>query len=362
MEEKDKPTEQTEGATKLENKKEIFQIMPLVDEVSKQLDTKTQKALIINSMFVPFSQLQASHESLMELSQNELEQNFKKYLIDPPNIEKVADFENYIIDKSFDHDEDFILLNYIKASQADQNTDFNEFIKEWLYIFKPFRSIKSLESRVEEIKNWSNEELEQFYDYYSSMILNEKLFADSIHESCEQPNLYTHSRCSYEPTEKIAPIEAIDNQISVLSHNVKLFMKDSRYANCLAVLHSEKYEFRMQNEAIMIGRGSPDQIVDVEMNFVSEKPCIHVSRNQAIISFLEDCNFYIENCGNRAFRVNGILIPVGAIAILPPNSILDFSDALLMFIPNLKLVEEVKEAMTKAPQSSSKSKKKSENA
>ena len=218
-----------------------------------------------------------------------------------------------------------------------------------------------MKERLQELESWSPEQVDQFYDFYGDSILDEKLFADSTIPSCEQPMLYTHSRCAYEPTGKITPINEIDKTISDLTPMLRYFMKDRRFDNCLAILRSEKYEFLMQSEAIMIGRGSADQIVDVEMNFVSEKPCTHISRNQAIISFLEDCNFYIENCGNRAFRVNGVIIPVGAMGILPPNSILDFSDALLLFIPNLNLVEEVKEAMKKTPQSSSKSKKKSEN-
>lgn len=360
MELKEKPSQSLESSIKTEGKKVIPRIMPDVPHIFFPFRADAQKALVINSMFVPFSQLQASDKSLVTKSQHELEQNFINYLANPPDISENIDVENLNIDKSFDFDEDFILLTYINM-ESSGSVDFKEFIKEWLYVFKPCRSIESLEERVEEIKNWSEEQVEKFYDLYGDMILDEKLFADSTVPSCEQPMLYTHSRCSYEPIGKIAPVEDINNEISNTALSLENFMRDSKYNNYLAILRSEKYEFYMCSEAIMIGRGTADQIVDVEMNFVSEKPCIHISRNQAIISFLEDCNFYIENCGNKAFRVNGVLIPNGAMGILPPNAILDFSDALLVFIPNLSLVKKIKEDMKKTPQSGSKSKKKNEN-
>lgn len=352
------PSQEVEATVKTEEVKAIPKIMPFVPQIFLPIRADAQKALIINSMFVPFCQLQATDQSLMKLSQNELERNFINYLTDPPQINDTIDL---LIDKKFEPDEDFILLTYINISKSGNKIDFAEYIKEWMYIFKPCRSIESLEARIQEIESWSSEQVEQFYDMYGNMILDEKFFADSTIPSCEQPMLYTHSRCSYEPIEKTTPINDIDDEILNSSLYLENFMRDSKYNNCLAVLRSEKYEFLMCNEAIMIGRGSADQIVDVEMNFISEKPCIHISRNQAIISFLEDCNFYIENCGNREFRVNGAIIPSGAMGMLPPNSILDFSDALLLFIPNLSLVAKVKEEMKKTPQSSSKSKKKSEN-
>ncbi|OHS99052.1 hypothetical protein TRFO_08615 [Tritrichomonas foetus] len=331
------------------------QILPPVTSTLLPLSQDAKANLIINAMHVPFSQLQASAAPLEKYAQNELEQNFISYLKDPPEISNF-NINDIKISQDFDIDEDYILLSYIKHSSSD---DFRNYIKDWLYVFKPFRSIESIENRMNEIKEWNEEQTEQFYQEYTTVILDEKLFADSTLPTCDKPILYTHSRCAYEPTFKIHPSEAIDKEIDRLSPQTQCFLRDSRFDNCLAILRSEKYEFQMKNEAIMIGRGSADQIVDVEMNFVSEKPCVHISRNQAIISFLEDFNFYIENCGNRAFRVNGAIIPVGGMAILPPNAILDFSDSLLVFIPNMKLVNDVKNAVEN-PQSSSKSRKRVE--
>ena len=353
--EKTPPT--SNSAPQTRELKPLPQILPPPTTVSVPFDRDSEISLIINSMFVEFSEIQASSSPLEKYSLNELESQFKEYLINPPKISEIEvdrDLKRFYKD-DFNSDEDFVLLSFINSKEEN----FEEYLKDWLYLFRPNRSIDELRKRLDEIKEWSNEQIDQFYDDYSVQILNEKLFADSTLPSCDKPILYTHSRCSYDPVEKIQQSEEIDNEISILTPQVQCFLKDPKFDNCLAILRSEKLEFQMRSEAIMIGRGSADQIVDVELNFVSEKPCVHISRNQAIISFLEDCNFYIENCGNRAFRVNGIIIPVGGMAILPPNALLDFSDSLLIFIPNTKFVQEIKHAMEN-PQTNSKSRKRND--
>lgn len=331
-------------------------IFPKPYEITKKFNEQSQKSLILNSMFTPFSQLQSSDPSLANFSQNELRQEYTKYLSTPPDIQK-TDLSN--LDYEFGIDEDFILLTYLNMNKNSE-ISFPDFISEWMYLFKPCRSIETLSNRLKELQNWPSEQIDHFYELYTDFILNEKLFAESTHAKSDQAMLYTHSRCSYEPTSKIKAIQELDSTIQSLEPIIPMAMQDQKYSNCLAVLRSENYEFFMRNEAIMIGRGSADQIVDVELNFVSEKPCIHISRNQAIISFLEDCNFYIENCGNRVFRVNGVIIPIGGIALLPPNALLDFSDALLIFIPNLKMVNGIKDNLKKGPQTPNKQKKKAD--
>ena len=97
----------------------------------------------------------------------------------------------------------------------------------------------------------------------------------------------------------------------------------------------------MNRQAILLGRASSLAEVDIDISTNDDNSCVHISRRQAIISFLDDCNFYIENIGKRTFRVNGVLIKPDQMARIPSFAILDFSGVLFMFIPNKRLIEEI---------------------
>ena len=49
--------------------------------------------------------------------------------------------------------------------------------------------------------------------------------------------------------------------------------------------------------------------------------------------------------GNRAFRVNGELIPPGDICMVNEGDIFDFSGVLLLFLPNKRLIEEIRQKL-----------------
>jgi hypothetical protein len=73
---------------------------------------------------------------------------------------------------------------------------------------------------------------------------------------------------------------------------------------------------------------------------------------QVILAFVEDCNFYLENVGNRVFRVNGVVVEAGQICQLPAGALLDFSGTLLMFIPNETLVRDIRTVLEGPPSGS----------
>ena len=116
----------------------------------------------------------------------------------------------------------------------------------------------------------------------------------------------------------------------------------------LARLFSTKYRtigFDMNAkrcEALMAGH---DATLEVSDELLQDAIINHGLVCTDDIEKIRDCNFYIENIGTRLFRVNGVQVLPGNMAKIPPFAILDFSDTMFLFIPNLKFVENVKKAM-----------------
>jgi hypothetical protein len=110
----------------------------------------------------------------------------------------------------------------------------------------------------------------------------------------------------------------------------------------------------MYREDVMIGHGRIDCDVDISLKFETHRTWTQFSRMQAILVFVEDCNFYLENVANRIFRVNGIAVEAGQIRQLPASALLDFSWMLLIFIPNRTFVRESRTALEGTPSGSKK--------
>lgn len=196
------------------------------------------------------------------------------------------------------------------------------------------------------MKNTTKEQREMIIDQYSQSILVDKLFDMSLNPN-EKPYItksITGFRCKYDNFEKYDLDQSISSEIESLNQDLTAMASKFKPSD-LAILRSESQIFSMRREVVMIGRPSPGHDVDIDLSFESDKTCTHISRFQAILSFLEDFQFYIENVGQRPFRINGALIYPGAMAIIPAGAILDFAGTLLLFIPNIVFIETIKRAV-----------------
>ncbi|EAY23076.1 hypothetical protein TVAG_183120 [Trichomonas vaginalis G3] len=313
-----------------------------------KMDDETKGNLIKASLVEHLSNAQITLPHLEKYTKTQLNSTFQDMLKNPPNI-KITNEIPY--DVEFTSEEDVCLLNYIRNFKK---TPLSDFIADHSHIFKLCRSLSEIEDRVKYLKSLKAEELDEIIQAEIDQIVYEQMYYVSLNPQTEEqkkhgiePEMFTASRCNYQPlanpevknTEVDKQLEAINANLPFYVDNY--FSPDSSIPN-LAVLRTENNIFYMRRESIVFGRQSIDCDVDVDINFESEPSCPHTSRLQAILSFRPDMNFYLENIGIRAFRVNGELLKTGEICMLQETDILDFSGALFMFLPNKRLVNQIR--------------------
>jgi hypothetical protein len=300
----------------------------------------SSEALILAGMSASPDQWQVVSAPLEKYAKQELFEKWTSYLRSPPNL--TIEHRELESCKGFSQDEDFALLVFMRSSAK-----FCDFMRIYGFLFKPFRSDQSLFHRIEYLKTIDQDE---FYSSYAHLILNEQIFHLAARETANDPAIFSQAVCSFVLDQaSVAPTDEVSEEIGSLVKDMRgLAFSSAEKLPALAILRSEHNEYLMVRQAIVIGRGTADHDVDIDLTFESDRNCCHISRAQAVLSFLEDGFFYVENVGNRAFRVNGLLIESGAMCQLPPGALLDFSGALLMFIPNESLVADIKSALDSA--------------
>lgn len=334
------PVAQTPSVQQAEHKKCMSRVLePWKQVIEKEFSGTESQALVLASMGCSSGQWQIAVPSLEKYSKSEVLGKWKK-LLAGEDIAKIPKFEPTDIESclAFDKDEDYIIVSSLRNSMS-----FTEMMETFGYVFKPFRSLDSIAQRIETIKTWSREEIEYFYNAYTHDLMVEEAFDLSTRvQGNEDAELLALCRCSYRKEEPIVPTKESEEEMMHLMDGIQGLPFSSSLKHVLAILRSEDHEYYMRREAILIGRGTADRDVDIDLTFETDRTCSHISRGQAILSFLDDCNFYLENIGNRVFRVNGVVIHPGRICRLKPGALLDFSGALLMFIPNERFVRDIK--------------------
>ena len=304
-------------------------------------------ALVLASLGCSADNWQIAVAPLQEFSRHEIHEKWERYL-KGEGIEEIPKFEPRNVESclEFDRDEDFVLLSSMRNGLG-----FEEMMSEFGFVFKAFRSLAAIKKRADELKNWSSDEIEKFYDAYAHDVLVEEMFDLSTQpKTTVDPEVLGLSRCSYRREQPVVPTKESEEEVARLMPGIQgpAFAYDG-LRHVLAILRSETHEYYMKREALLIGRGTPGHDVDIDLTFETDRTCTHISRAQAILSFMQDCNFYLENIGNRVFRVNGALVEPGKICRLPAGAMLDFSGALLMFIPNEEFVVEIAKAVDGNP-------------
>ncbi|OHS95344.1 hypothetical protein TRFO_38533 [Tritrichomonas foetus] len=321
----------------------------------KPLTEEALNSLYRAIMYLPLNLLQLV-PPLHLYSISELEYYIVNMLHNPPTIELDIDsLRNLMV--PFDINEDFAIVSMIRMNPGPFSF---ELVQRFSYAFKPIRTAHQIANRIEELQMASNEEREYIIQKFADETFKEYLSSQVKDGNSEQLTELNLTKRDFDictiskPKNPEIPIPPeIDQEINLLSSHRWMFIKERFASNDLAIIRSEKHEFYMRLCAIIIGRNSPQGEVDIDLSYYMKGGCHHVSRQQAILSFQKDYFFYLENIGKRSFRVNGTIVPKGKFCILQPGAIIDFSDILLMFIPNEPLVDKIRKnfnyTVTKAP-------------
>ena len=235
--------------------------------------------------------------------------------------------------QQFDLEEDFILLTYLRFNNDISLSDYlNDFP------LKPYHSLSSIEKRLNELEHMSEEQKISLIKSISERIAKEQLLSDSFSNSEIHPPCISHFY------ERFPTTTATNDAIHSLSSHFNLIIDGIFDIGELAVLRSENFLYHMKRESVLIGRRTHENPVDIDLNYEIPPNCSHISRKQAILSFAPDFEFYIQNIGLSSFRVNGIIIESQTICKLQIGALLDFADVLLMFIPNVQFINELKQS------------------
>ncbi|EAY16820.1 hypothetical protein TVAG_447790 [Trichomonas vaginalis G3] len=293
---------------------------------------------------LPFETLQITFPQLVEKTQREINEKFEKMLHMPDQRLQISSF-NLEQEIPFDLEEDYQIFTHIMNSDES----FDDFMKRSLNIFKPIRSKKSILDRIEYIKSSDNTEL---LNNYTNQLVLEKIFYLSattdgkqiydLNKARLQQSDLDQCRCAVDITPRGPVSQEASGIIEQYHPHIGLLGQPKFGPTDLAMLRGEDIYFLIRNAAVVLGRGTEKEPVDIDLMYGMDRRCTHISRYQAIISLLPDFCFYIENIGQRAFRVNGVIIPPSAVARLPEGALLDFSGALYIFIPNNELIAKLK--------------------
>lgn len=329
-------------------------LVPFMKEVAEKFGTKHEEKqitagsneileLIELSKYFPIREIPAQSKYLTKYTKVQIAKLYENILIG--NVE-VPKLENQKRKTPFSLEEDAVILIFMRLFPK---LPISNIIQEFPGIFPIYRSIAEIKSRLYELKMLPNEQLNQIYDKFSKEIAYEKFFGLScpsepvnIDEKDAAVNRFIQCRCNYQPFVHQQLSDESKQELAELQSTSELHWQSQFTPNDLAILRSEKLVFYMRREAIMIGRGTLDFDVDVNLSEFGERSCVHISRHQAVITFRPDFNFYITNIGNRIFRVNGVIIQPGKTCRLHDDYLLDFSGILFIFYSNKQLIEDIK--------------------
>ena len=301
---------------------------------------KEDENLITASLLMPFDDIHASYDieesnsmQQVQKTKNEIQTRFKELLRSPPNfkIEKLSPKTKL----DFTLEEDFFIYTYA-SKYSDQ--DLPTILKLFKDKFYPIRTEEDIRRRIEEIKSNTPEQNDEIVANFARQILHEKLISESYENKTKSPTK-EQQKC-LKLIEDTPPFTH-DSEIDHI-YAFKDVIAQCKFTNHeLAALISETCFVKMMRSRMTIGYSHQFYDTDFDLRLASNSDCCHISKKQAIISFLPDGNFYIENIGSAIFRVNGVIVPPKKSATLPDLALLDFCDQLYIFVPNTELTTKI---------------------
>lgn len=307
--------------------------------IQGQICDEDRKRVLIGSLGYNILHEHLSFGGLEKYTELEVKKIWKSLLNGNSRINDKIDPVS--LDTPWTLEEDFRIITMIRQKKKIGNTDIINGNNPNIKLCRDLHQI------WQRIQYWQEHESEisGLIEALVHNVLEEELYYISSQSITEEqkllklsPDSFLPSRCFYHPIDHPIISKEAENELKTLTNLTSFYSHPIFQSSDLAILRGEKILYRMKREAILLGRASLDFDVDVDLTYTGERSCVHTSRLQAIVSFMSDLNFYIQNIGNRCFRVNGEIIPPGDFGKLPSNSLLDFSDVLLVFIPNTDLI------------------------
>lgn len=311
-----------------------FYSQPFTKEAQQSLYAAVMNLIPVNMMqLIP---------PLHKYSLHEIEQQLNNFLFDPQQTD-FQDYDSSTFNMPFDIDEDFAIATMIRTNTGPFS---NDFFDNFSFVFKPCRTMDQINNRYQELRDKDQEELNDICSNFAKKTYEEYLSYKSIKQNDGSTPSFDICTLSKEEPQPISVLPDVNAEINrLVSHRSALFkMSDYFASNDLAVLRNETHEFFIKQSCIIIGKNTNTTTVDIDLSFFMKPGCHHVSKRQALLSFQRYSDrfcFYLENIGQRAFRVNGRLIPKGKVAVLNNGSMIDFSDILFIFVQNDQLIEKL---------------------
>ena len=310
--------------------------------------------LITATLMMPFDDIHASYEigdsdssQKIQKTKNEIQVRFKQLLKSPPKFK--TDKLSPKTKINFTLEEDFLIYTYVtKYSDKDLGTILKLFKDK----FYPIRTEKDILNRIEEIKNNTPEENDEIITNFARQILHDKLVCEA-YENNTKSSIKEQQRC-LKLIEDNPPFTH-DSEINLIDSYKNVIAQCKFTTHELAALISETCIVKMMRSRMTIGYSHQFYETDFDLRLASPTECCHISKKQAIISFLPDGCFYIENIGSAIFRVNGVIIPPKKVAHIPDYALLDFCDQLYIFVPNTELTTKIHNSYLQSMQRKKKS-------
>ncbi|EAY18489.1 hypothetical protein TVAG_083420 [Trichomonas vaginalis G3] len=289
--------------------------------------------LILSAMSLPFDSIHYTISFERDHSSADLQARYKELMYSLQ--QDYQDLKDIRTQTPWDIEEDYWLY-LLSTSLPDATPD--EIIDHCREKISPIRSHEEIIQRINEIRNYSKEEINSLLNLMTQRLITDKMIFETS-DTDSNVVLISQFKCMKRSEN---PIEFNANKtLDNLSKYYPRLTNNLFDENDLAILLSDEVCFKMKKQSIKIGYHSPLSEIDINLELVAKTKCQHITNHQAVIFLHNDFNFYIHNIGANIFRVNGVIIPFNKVAVIVPYSILDFADNLFIFIPNLKLVEKI---------------------
>lgn len=247
-------------------------------------------------------------------------------------------FQNDFPSQPFTAEEDFAILDFIRCSPNIRDAlQYYSAPAKLIQltrapVFLPSRTHSEILKRLFEVSTMNENERDKIIERFAIEIVLDQHFSQL---SQDQKSSKSSEPSFCPPPSTIYPLsEEILTEIDSIEDQALNLLKWNFSGSILAILRNENFQYFARNQAILIGRSSSKGPVDLDLVPFIPTGCKHVSRLQAILSYLDNFTFCLENIGSRAFRVNGTLLFPCSACILHPQSLLDFSGAIFIFFPN----------------------------
>lgn len=208
---------------------------------------------------------------------------------------------------------------YLMAFRGLSKVCLADFLVEFGHHFRFRRTLEQIQARLDVLTGFSELELERIVEAHGRRLtLIERGFPVPL------------------------PVSFPDVEIAALEASMKYLAVGAFGSDTLALFAGDEAVFTMRHQCVTIGAGGVGRRVMVDLRGFDERvPVSTLTRFAAVVMFMEDGCFYIENTGRKTFAVNGTDIPPGSVAKVPDQSIFDFADVIFMFLIATETVQAI---------------------